>query len=102
MSLCKQKHQITVHAHTWFFATTFAMKLRLDFPQSGKKMERYTKAELADMHLTYRTADCNGQAAWRLYQKYYLRKQNSQLLPSLHACARDCPTADPSSWTLER
>lgn len=38
-------------------------------------MERFTNAELADMHLAYGAADCNGRAAQRLYAQRYPRRQ---------------------------
>lgn len=38
-------------------------------------MERYTNSELADMHLAYGAAGCNGRAAQRLYAERYPNRQ---------------------------
>lgn len=38
-------------------------------------MARYTNTELAEMHLAYGAADCNGRAAQRLYAQRYPNRQ---------------------------
>ncbi|GFQ91690.1 hypothetical protein TNCT_134521 [Trichonephila clavata] len=44
----------------------------------GRNMASYTHRELADMHLVYGRANCNGQKALRMYrQKYPSRKMTS-------------------------
>lgn len=38
-------------------------------------MERYSNAELADMHLTYGAANCSGRLAQRMYAQHYPLRQ---------------------------
>ncbi|GFW17154.1 hypothetical protein TNCV_2762781 [Trichonephila clavipes] len=43
--------------------------------QSGSKIQRHIKAELAGIHLTYRAAEYNGRKAQWLYAQRYPRKE---------------------------
>ena len=68
-----QKHQMMVHAQT----TALGMKLHFTCRKSSSRMEWYTNAELADMHLAYEAALCNGRATQRLYAQRNPRRVTS-------------------------
>ncbi|GFW07069.1 hypothetical protein TNCV_3692651 [Trichonephila clavipes] len=53
------------------FVDAIAMKLHFACRQSGSSMERFTNAELTDMHLASGAAYCNGVATqWLCAQLY--------------------------------
>ncbi|GFS92281.1 hypothetical protein TNCV_1113651 [Trichonephila clavipes] len=81
-----------VYAHTW----SITMKLHFVCRHSNSRMERYTNAELADMHLVYGVANCNA----RVVQRLHAQRAPGRKFPvtPLHACTRDYLTEDSSSW----
>ncbi|GBL81529.1 hypothetical protein AVEN_143779-1 [Araneus ventricosus] len=57
----------------------------------GSRMNEYSNVELAEVHLAYGAADCNGRAALRLYQECfsYRRGPHHTIFPRVHRRLRE-------------
>lgn len=53
-------------------------------------MQRFTNAEMADMHLVYGAVDCNGRAAARLYNEWYSNNRVPNHKPFGKLCRNLC------------
>ncbi|GFX18995.1 hypothetical protein TNCV_323001 [Trichonephila clavipes] len=74
------------------------MKLHFTYRQSDSRLERYTNAELADMHLACKTLILMEEP--RSGSTPNVNPNGRHLAtPSLHDCARGCLVLYPSSWT---